>query len=37
VQDSQAATRGSDEGARNQLELFEPASASGEDADLHFG
>ena len=30
-------TRGSDEGARNQLELFKPASASGEDADLHFG
>ena len=36
VEDRQAETRGSDEAARNQLELFKPASASGEDADLHF-
>jgi site-specific DNA-methyltransferase (adenine-specific) len=35
VEDSRAET--SDATARNQLELFKPASASGEDSDMHFG
>lgn len=35
VEDSRAET--SEGTARNQLELFKPASASGEDSDMHFG
>ena len=35
VEDSRAET--SECTARNQLELFKPASASGEDSDMHFG
>ena len=37
VQDSRAGTSGGDEGARNQLDLFKPASTNVEDADMNFG
>ena len=37
VPDSQAESSDGDEGARNQLELFKPASTNAEDADLNLG